>query len=148
MNLNSDSRNLQSILPFGSEISTSNPQHNGRNLKRRLAPWYERRRGRNPIVNACRNTVLSHPVCLLEALVTAYNPQCLHYRIQYSARKKTDFSENRAHGGKKSHVDRELKVIKLKKKDCNCRCQSIADLDLRKLTYNLFLSLAVNLVSS
>lgn len=49
--------------------------------------------------------------------------------------------------GEKSHMGRKRKVIKLKKKDCNCTCESTAALDLSKLVYYLVLSLAVNLVS-
>lgn len=154
INLDSGCSNLQSILPFRSGISTSNLQHNGLYLKRRLAPWYEKRRGGNPIVNACIITMLSHPICLLEALVTGCNPQCLncrsHQRLHSTVlcQKKAVFSEiNTAHR-EKSYMGKKLKVIKLKKKDCNCIRQSTAALDLSKLVYYLVLPLAVDLVSS
>lgn len=38
------------------------------------------RTGGNLIVSPCSITVLSHPICLLEALVTVCNPQCLNCR--------------------------------------------------------------------
>lgn len=109
----------------------------------------------NPVVNACIITAsLSHPICLLEALVTVCNPQCLncrsHQRLHNTVlcQEKAVFSEiNTAHGGEKSHMGRKLKVIKLKK-DCNCICQTTAALDLSELVYYLVLPLAVNLVSS